>query len=436
DHLTEWWTNTEKGLEQWFTIAHAPEGRAAGQPLRMRMALATDMQVSLQAANRLTLQKGNTTLHSDKLQVWDATGKTLSAELSFNPPLGGRGANIELHIADAGATYPLTIDPTWTQQAYLKASNTEAVDQFGYSVAISGETIVVGAIGEASNATGVNGNQANNSANAAGAAYVFVRSGVVWTQQAYLKASNTGASDVFGYSVAISGETIVVGAVTEDSNATGVNGNAADNSAFNAGAATVFTLDLALPVEDLRLTGEWTSEWTSDSRGDAQLSWQVSREALTLGYELERSANLTDWQVVTFRSASANNGQGAGYSHLDAQVPTNTQGQVYYRVRQQDLNGAQQYSNTVVLSRSDRKSRPGQVGVYPNPVATPGVITLEVPEGTGYTFRLQDALGRTVHTQVLPQDTYTVPLAQLPAGVYLFTVESGTFRQVGRLVVQ
>jgi hypothetical protein len=81
-------------------------------------------------------------------------------------------------------------------------------------------------------------------------------------------------------------------------------------------------------------------------------------------------------------------------------------------------------------------SSPATLSAYPNPVATPGVITLEVPEGTGYTFRLQDAQGRTVHTQALPQDTYTVPLAQLPAGVYLFTVESGTFRQVGRLVVQ
>jgi hypothetical protein len=249
DHLTEWWTNTEQGLEQWFAIAHAPEGRAAGQPLRVRMALATDMQVSLQA-NRLALQKGNTTLHYDKLKVWDATGKALPADMRFYPPMGGRGAYAELHIADAGATYPLTIDPTWTQQAYLKASNTGAGDVFGWSVAISGETIVVGAWGEASNATGVNGNQADNSAASSGAAYVFVRSGGVWTQQAYLKASNTGAGDEFGCSVAISGETIVVGARYEDSNATGVNGNQADNSALEAGAAYVF----------VRSGGVWTQQ--------------------------------------------------------------------------------------------------------------------------------------------------------------------------------
>ena len=65
------------------------------------------------------------------------------------------------------------------------------IDSFGEFVAISGDTVVVGAWRESSNATGVNGNQDDNSAGAAGAAYVFVRNGGVWSQQAYLKASNT-----------------------------------------------------------------------------------------------------------------------------------------------------------------------------------------------------------------------------------------------------
>ena len=69
--------------------------------------------------------------------------------------------------------------------------------------------------------------QADNSAGNAGAVYVFVRSGTTWTQQAYLKASNTGVSDQFGYSVSLSGDTLAVGAFSEDSAATGVNGNQA-----------------------------------------------------------------------------------------------------------------------------------------------------------------------------------------------------------------
>ena len=63
---------------------------------------------------------------------------------------------------------------TWSQQAYLKASNTDADDQFGVSVAVSGDTVVVGAFGEDSSATGVNGNQSDNSAADAGAMYIFL----------------------------------------------------------------------------------------------------------------------------------------------------------------------------------------------------------------------------------------------------------------------
>ena len=96
---------------------------------------------------------------------------------------------------------------------------------------------MVGAYGEDSAASGINGNQADNSALNSGAAYVFVRTGSTWTQQAYLKASNPGAGDFFGVSVAISGDAVVVGAFEEDSAATGVNGNQADNSALNSGAA-------------------------------------------------------------------------------------------------------------------------------------------------------------------------------------------------------
>jgi len=135
---------------------------------------------------------------------------------------------------------------TWSQQAYLKASNAEAGDNFGQSVALDADTLVVGADGESSNATGVNGDataQANNEADDSGAVYVFVRSGTDWTQQAYIKASNTDWGDVFGYAVALDGNTLAVGAYLESSNATGVNGGAtaqANNEADDSGAVYVF----------------------------------------------------------------------------------------------------------------------------------------------------------------------------------------------------
>lgn len=79
---------------------------------------------------------------------------------------------LQLTVDDGGACYPLTIDPV-VQQAYLKASNTDLGDYFGWSVAVCGDTVVVGAWGEASNTTGVDGNQSDNSLFYAGAAYVF-----------------------------------------------------------------------------------------------------------------------------------------------------------------------------------------------------------------------------------------------------------------------
>ena len=79
----------------------------------------------------------------------------------------------------------------------LTASDAAAGDAFGCSVAISGSTAVVGAPGKNSKR---------------GAAYVFMRSGTAWSQQAELTASDGAAGDAFGSSVAISGSTAVVGA--------------------------------------------------------------------------------------------------------------------------------------------------------------------------------------------------------------------------------
>jgi T5SS/PEP-CTERM-associated repeat protein len=164
--------------------------------------------------------------------------------VSFSETISGLTATDTYHfraVASNSLAVLLGIDRNFrTLDAYLKASNTGVIDQFGFAIAMSGNTIVVGAPGEDSNATGVNGNETNNSALGSGAAYVFVRTGDSWAQQAYLKASNTEASDQFGISVAVSGDTIVVGAQGEDSDATGVNGDQGDNSAISAGAVYVF----------------------------------------------------------------------------------------------------------------------------------------------------------------------------------------------------
>lgn len=143
------------------------------------------------------------------------------------------------HAQVGGAAYVFVRSGTgWTQQAYFKASQITAGDRFGHSVAISGDTAVVGALFEDSSSTGVNSTP-NESATDAGAAYIFVRSGTTWTQQAYLKAHQVTAGDYFGRWVTLTGDTVVVGAFMEDSGTTGVN-SVPDESAVSSGAAYVF----------------------------------------------------------------------------------------------------------------------------------------------------------------------------------------------------
>jgi hypothetical protein len=135
---------------------------------------------------------------------------------------------------------------TWIEEAFLKPSNPGPGDWFGTKIALSadGHTLAVGASLEDSAARGVGGRQDHEAAPDSGAVYIFRRSGATWQQQAYLKASNADAYDEFGGAVALSadGRVLVVGARGEDSAARGVNGDQADNSADESGAAYVFTL--------------------------------------------------------------------------------------------------------------------------------------------------------------------------------------------------
>ncbi|NOX92640.1 MAG: hyalin, partial [Gammaproteobacteria bacterium] len=136
----------------------------------------------------------------------------------------------------------------WSQQAYVKASNTGEGDQFGGAVSLSGDgnTLVVGADNEDSGAVGISidgSGEAGNTTDNSGAVYVFSRSGGIWSQQAYVKASNTGWIDNFGEAVSLSidGNMLAVGAPLESSAATGIStGGSINNSASGAGAVYLY----------------------------------------------------------------------------------------------------------------------------------------------------------------------------------------------------
>ena len=222
--------------------------------------------------------------------------------------LGVGGDEQDNGAGQSGAVYVYVRDgTTWSQQAYLKASNTDWYDAFGGTVTVlDDDTVVVGAPGEKSNATGIDGDQEDDSLGQAGAAYVFVRQGVTWSQQAYIKASNTDGFDSFALSMSSSRGTLVIGAPYEDSNATGADGDQYDESATRSGAVYVF----------VRNGTHWSQQTylkasNTDANDNFGFSVNLSVDQLVVGAPFEASA-----AVGVNGDQSDNSAPGAGATFL------------------------------------------------------------------------------------------------------------------------
>ena len=216
--LSEWYVNGPLGLEQGFTLPAAPAGRRTGT-LEIALAVSGNVRGSLSRGAGVTFTgPGATALTYDGLFARDARGRTLPARIEL------RRGKLLLRVDDTGARYPLTIDPLVQQGEKLTATEESGAAGFGAYVALSadGNTALIG--GPVDNG-GV------------GAAWVFTRSGGIWTQQAKLTANDESGEGEFGSSVALS----------SDGN-TAVIGGPDDNG--NAGAAWVFT----------RSEGKWTQQ--------------------------------------------------------------------------------------------------------------------------------------------------------------------------------
>jgi hypothetical protein len=253
DALTEWYVNRPSGLEQGFEIRHPPPGRA--EPLVIAMAVESDLHMSLgKDGVSFSGPAGQPLVQYAGLKAWDADRRSLPTRLE----VGSR--EVRLVVEAQGARFPVSVDPvfvheaqlfghgdfappadaefgsavsvsgdtavigvprdnaaggleagsayvfvrsgtTWTEQARLTAADGAALDWFGYSVSVSGDTAVIGAAG------------ADTPAGAdAGAAYVFVRTGTTWAQQQKMLASDGAPNDLLGFAVSVSGDTLVAGA--------------------------------------------------------------------------------------------------------------------------------------------------------------------------------------------------------------------------------
>jgi uncharacterized repeat protein (TIGR01451 family) len=197
--LTEWYVNGPVGLEQGFTLADPP-GRTHDKPLTLAFAVAGTLTAFPDRTGKGAVLKrsdGTVALRYSGLTAYDSAGRELRASMRIERD------RLLLQVDDEDARYPVIIDP-FIQQAKLTGSDSEAIDEFGTSVAFSGETIVVGSLRG-------NGVVANT-----GAAYVFEKPAGGWTgnlvETAKLIASDVTATNAeFGSSVAIDGDTIAVG---------------------------------------------------------------------------------------------------------------------------------------------------------------------------------------------------------------------------------
>jgi len=188
--LTEWYVNQASGLEQGFTLSAPPT--TAGGPLEIALDITGNLHPEFRSSRDVSLvdSNGRAVLRYDGLRAWDARGKQLAATFLVS------SHKVRLVVEDAGALYPVTIDPTVTQIVLTPSDGSSSV-HFGQSLSISANTALVGAPSEGGDT---------------GAAYVFVFSGGVWSQQAKLTASDGVSGDQFGSSVSVDGATAVIGA--------------------------------------------------------------------------------------------------------------------------------------------------------------------------------------------------------------------------------
>lgn len=218
--LVEWYENSAAGLEQGWTLLERPEGGPEDGAVRLLVDLGGDLTATM-AQDHQSLgfvdASGTTVFRYDGLRSWDSDGRPLTSSMQLVDD------RLAIVVDDAGARYPVTVDPTITRTESRRIAGGNAQDrEFGSAVAISGDTAVVGLL------------RAFDFGDSSGAAYVFRRDvgGTDrWGEVARLTASDGEAHDLFGQIVAISGSTIVVGAPGDD------------DTASEAGAVYIFERD-------------------------------------------------------------------------------------------------------------------------------------------------------------------------------------------------
>jgi len=280
DDIVEYYHNRRDGIEHGYIIEQptADVSTANGTlviPIQVAgltvepLAERTEGSHDLQFVNK----EGEAVLSYSDLKVWDADGHNLLASMSLTSD------GLVIEVAAADARYPIVIDPliaSLEQKLGLEVTGTEN-DNFGWSVSVSGDTALIGAQGDDDEGT------------ESGSAYVFVRSGVNWTQQQKLAAADASADDRFGFSVSVSGNTALIGAFRDD------------DAGTDSGSAYVF----------VRTGSSWTQKQKLTAIDAAGGDWfgysvSVSGDTALIGANLDDDAGSKSGSAYVFVTSGVN----------------------------------------------------------------------------------------------------------------------------------
>jgi uncharacterized repeat protein (TIGR01451 family) len=296
--LTEWYVNRPTGLEQGFELEEPRPRR--GCRIAVAMAVGGDLDVRAEHGGAAFAdRRGAVRIRYADLKAWDADGRELASGMEVVDQ------RIDLVVDTRAARFPVTVDPTFVLETQFVGHGDImelAGTGFGSAVAVEGGTAAVGAFQE-------NGPGGPSQ----GAAYVFVNAGGYWVFQQKLVAGGGSMGDQFGTSIAISGDTVVVGAPYKD------------DVLNDKGAAYVFVRSGSTWTEQQKLAA-------SDGAGSDQFGWRVSisGDTITAGapfrdgpgqpnsgaaYVFVRSGTTwTEQQILTASDGAPGNQLGSGVS--------------------------------------------------------------------------------------------------------------------------
>ena len=415
---------------------------------------------------------------------WSQQAKLTAADAAADDRLGRSVAIDGDYIivgaeesGDYGAAFIFLRDGTsWSQQAKLVSTDTETVTMFGFDVDISGSRAAIGVYKDTEN-----GFQS-------GAAYVFLRSGSAWAQEARILADDEIANDLFGFAISISGTSLVVGshqdddngsrsgsiysfqyngssweqkskqtasdgssedyygyAVSIDDDCTLVGSKLDDDNGSNSGSAYIYTAsDLSLPVSLSSFTV------TRTKKNLLVLQWTTESEIENLGFILGRRNGDGNWlEIASYETDVDLVGQGSvsyrtEYSYQDKSVIPGT---IYdYRLADVSYSGDKEY-HYLEIKNAMTLTLPQDFilkQAYPNPFNPSTTISYFLPEQSTAILTVYDVQGRQITTL---QDGIKAPGSYkvqwngvdqsgnpVSTGVYFCRLQAGNFSQTIKMV--